>query len=94
MLVDQGQGKALGRALTLGFDVDCSARGTVAVVDGARVLLTPLRLALVPPPLASLAVSLPAPAVCVALRDCGGAEVCSLSWKITRLNARAARRRF
>ena len=68
----------MARALTLGFDVDCSARGTAAVVDGGRVLLTPLRLALVPPPLASLAVSLPAPAHCVALRDCGGAEACSL----------------
>jgi len=73
-----GAGAAHARTLDLGFDVDCSARGTAAVVDGARVLLTPLRLAAVPPPLAAAAVVLPAPAACVALRDCGGVEVGAL----------------
>ncbi|KAK9834184.1 hypothetical protein WJX81_006434 [Elliptochloris bilobata] len=75
VLADQGGNRTLERTLTLGFDVDCSARGTAAVVDGARVLLTPLGLAIVPPPLAAVAVALAAPAACVALRDCGGAEV-------------------
>lgn len=75
MLAALGRGKTLVRTLSFGFDVDCSARGTAAVVDGARVLLTPLRLVVLPPPLASVAVTLPAPAACVALRDAGGAEV-------------------
>jgi elongator complex protein 1 len=49
-----------------------SALGTAAVVDGASVLLTPLRLAVTPPPMAAAALALPAPAACLALRDAGG----------------------
>lgn len=46
-----------------------SALGTAAVVDGAAVLLTPLRESIVPPPLCAAAVALPAPPLAIALRS-------------------------
>ncbi|KAG2485392.1 hypothetical protein HYH03_015878 [Edaphochlamys debaryana] len=53
--------------LRLGWDVASSARGTAAVVDGCRVLLTPLRHGLVPPPMCAAAVELPEAAVDVSV---------------------------
>jgi elongator complex protein 1 len=60
-----------------GLEACASERGTAAVIDGRRLLLTPLRLALVPPPLAAAELRAPAPACCVALRSHGAAEVCA-----------------
>lgn len=51
-----------------------SARGTAVVVDGAALLLTPLRHTVVPPPLCAAAAALPAAVACVAIRDCGEGE--------------------
>lgn len=52
-----------------------SERGTAAAIDGRRLLLTPLRHALVPPPLCAAELRVPAPACCIALRDHSSAEV-------------------
>jgi IKI3 family len=46
----------------------CSRRGTAAVVDGARLLLTPLQHELVPPPMASVVTACPAPVQSVSFR--------------------------
>lgn len=51
-----------------------SARGTAIVVDGASLLLTPLRHTVVPPPLCAATAVLPAASACVAIRDCGEGE--------------------
>jgi hypothetical protein len=51
-----------------------SAKGTAVVVDGRRLLMTPLRHALVPPPMCAAAAELPAPAVALALGDAGSCE--------------------
>ncbi len=46
-------------ALGLGWDVCCSVLGTAAVADGRALLLTPLRLGLVPPPMCAARALLP-----------------------------------
>ncbi len=56
-----------------------SERGTAAVIDGAKLLITPLGLAVVPPPLSAVVLLAPAPASCVAIRDFTGAEVLASS---------------
>jgi elongator complex protein 1 len=63
---------AEGSVSFLSFIWECcvSSYGTVAVVDGTSVLLTPLRQNIVPPPLCTAAVECPAPVVAVALRQC------------------------
>lgn len=61
--------EGLATATSFVWDTCTSALGTVAVVDGNSVLLTPLRLTIVPPPMSAVAVALPAPAVAVALRQ-------------------------
>ena len=61
--------------LRFGREATVSARGTAVVVDGAALLLTPLRHTVVPPPLCAVAAALPAPVTCLALRDCGECEV-------------------
>ncbi|KAL6756676.1 hypothetical protein V8C86DRAFT_49237 [Haematococcus lacustris] len=66
LLVVSHEGRRLSR-LQWVWRVQGSEQGTVAVVDGARLLLTTLRHSLVPPPLCSLALSLPAPAAALAL---------------------------
>ena len=53
-----------------------SNRGTAAVIDGARILVTPLRTSVVPPPMCAAQLNLPAAARCVAFCDFGSAEVC------------------
>ncbi|EIE25950.1 IKI3-domain-containing protein [Coccomyxa subellipsoidea C-169] len=55
-----------------------SERGTAAVIDGAKVLITPLGLAVVPPPLSAVVLLAPAPASCVAIRDFTGAEAIAM----------------
>lgn len=52
-----------------------SQRGTAAVVDGRRLLLTPLRHTLVPPPMCAAPVRCSGPVACAALCDFGDAEV-------------------
>ena len=54
-----------------------SQRGTVAVVDGRRVLLTALGRECVPPPMFSAATEVPHAVQAVAIGDHGPAEVCS-----------------
>lgn len=61
-----------------------SERGTAAVIDGARLLVTPLRLAVVPPPLSAAVLTTPAPIFYVAIRDFTDAEV-QPCWPPTRL---------
>ncbi|KAL6778833.1 hypothetical protein ACKKBF_B04435 [Auxenochlorella protothecoides x Auxenochlorella symbiontica] len=51
---------------------DVSRLGTAAVLDGRRLALTPLRRAVVPPPLAAASLLLPCPALCCALRAAPG----------------------
>jgi hypothetical protein len=51
-----------------------SAKGTAAVVDGPRLLLTPLRHSLVPPPMCAAAAELPAPVAALALGESGSCE--------------------
>ncbi|KAL4852847.1 Elongator complex protein 1 [Chlorella vulgaris] len=48
---------------------DVSGRGTAVVVDGASLLLTPLRHTVVPPPMCAVTASLPAPVACLAIQD-------------------------
>lgn len=60
--------------LRFGRAPDVSPLGTAVVVDGRRLLITPLRLACVPPPMAAASALLPAAAGCLALRGGGGAE--------------------
>ncbi len=45
-----------------------SEQGTAAVVDGARLLVTPLRIAAVPPPLSAVTLLASAPILCVGHR--------------------------
>ncbi|KAK9808650.1 hypothetical protein WJX72_001296 [[Myrmecia] bisecta] len=71
LCTDDGQYRVVG----LARDVCISLRGTAAVVDGTRVLLTPLGQGLVPPPMCATAVSFAAPVQAVALRDMGQFEV-------------------
>ena len=61
--------------LQFGREATVSALGTAVVVDGAALLLTPLRHTVVPPPLCAAAAALPAPVTCLALRSFGECEV-------------------
>ena len=56
-------------------EVSVSRRGTAAVVDGARLLLTPLRHTLVPPPMCAVTARSNAPVTSVAFCDHGPCEV-------------------
>eukprot|EP00887_Chlorella_sp_A99_P002271 scaffold10.g2271.t1 len=60
--------------LLLSRQPSASALGTAVVVDGRRLLITPLRLCCVPPPMAAAQAALPAPAACVAVRNGIGRE--------------------
>ncbi|KAG2445393.1 hypothetical protein HXX76_000015 [Chlamydomonas incerta] len=53
--------------VALAWDMAVSDRGTAAVVDGRRLLLSPLRQGLVPPPMCAAAVGLPEAAVDLAI---------------------------
>ena len=55
---------------------DVSSNGTAGVVDGWRVLLTPLQRALVPPPMCAVAAVFHQPVQCIAFGDHDGNEVC------------------
>ncbi len=70
-------GTAEGELHSMHFvsDACVSALGTAAVVDGASVLLTAMRLAIVPPPMCTATLACWAPVSCVALRDGCGSEV-------------------
>ena len=61
------------------YEPTVSARGTAAVVDGRRLMLTPLRLSVLPPPLCSVQALLPAPISHVAFCDHGSCEVITFS---------------
>lgn len=61
--------------LDLAMDRLVSNRGTAVVVDGARLLVTPLQRALVPPPMCAAAADLPAPVQCCAFGQHNGNEV-------------------
>lgn len=64
-------------AVQVGFawEPSVSARGTAAVVDGCCLMLTPLRLSVLPPPLCSLQAVLPSPISLLAFCDHGPSEV-------------------
>lgn len=68
--------------VTLDMQSSASERGTAAVVDGNRLLVTPLRIAAVPPPLSAVVLEAQAPIVCIGHRHGGSSEVrtalCSL----------------
>lgn len=61
--------------VTLATHTDVSFLGSVAVIEGDRVLVTPLRHGVLPPPLAAARVQLPAAANCVAWAQHHGCEV-------------------
>ena len=61
------------------FAADVSPRGSVAVIDGSEVLLTPLRLAVVPPPLCAARVSTPHAVFAVAWGEVNGCECLALA---------------
>ena len=65
----------VSKQVSFGVQNCVSERGTAAVIDGAKLLVTPLRLAIVPPPLSAVALLAPAPVSCVAIRDFAEAEV-------------------
>ena len=52
-----------------------SERGTAAVIDGSRLLVTPLRRAAVPPPLSAVVLEAQAPVLCVTHRHGCASEV-------------------
>ena len=52
-----------------------SCRGTAAVIDGDKLLLTPLRHVVIPPPLAAVTARTSAPVDRLAFCDVGDAEV-------------------
>lgn len=52
--------------LGLGTNTDVSRLGTALVIDDCRVLITPLRQCIVPPPLAAVTATCPAPVQSVA----------------------------
>ena len=66
---------ALRLQVTFTSTYAASQRGTVAVVDGRRVLLTALGRECVPPPMFSAAAQVPHAVQAVAIRDQGPAEV-------------------
>ena len=53
-----------------------STNGTAAVVDGCRVLLTPLQRALLPPPMCAVVAVYHQPVQCIAFGSHEGNEVC------------------
>ena len=55
-----------------------SDHGTAAVVDGGRVLITPLQRALIPPPMCAAAADFPGPVQCCAFGEHQGTQVCLL----------------
>lgn len=57
------------------------------MVDGAGLLITPLRHTVVPPPMSAVAAALPAPVTCLAIRDFGDCEV---SLQLSQLPAASA----
>lgn len=59
----------------LGAGQCVSERGTAVVIDGARLLVTPLRLAAIPPPLSAVTITLPGPASCATISNFGASEV-------------------
>lgn len=63
------------KQVSFGVQNCISDRGTAAVIDGAKLLVTPLRLAIVPPPLSAVTLLAPAPVSCVAIRDFTDSEV-------------------
>ena len=76
--VSNGHGGNLDWAaaqVTFTYEPTVSIRGSTAVIDGCRLLLTPLRHSVVPPPMCTCTVQLPAVATCVAFRDLGSDEV-------------------
>ncbi|BDA44195.1 Elongator complex protein 1 [Coccomyxa sp. Obi] len=56
-------------SVSFGVQHYTSERGTVAVIDGSKLLVTPLRLAVVPPPLSAAVLLAPSPISCLAIRD-------------------------
>lgn len=52
-----------------------SERGTAAVIDGSRLLVTPLRRTAVPPPLSAVVLEALAPVLCVTHRHGSSSEV-------------------
>ena len=53
-----------------------SQNGTAAVVDGSKLLVTPLRTSAVPPPLCAVVLEASAPILCVSHRQGTPSEVC------------------
>ena len=60
--------------VTMDLQSSTSEQGTAAVVDGSRLLVTPLRIAAVPPPLSAVTLEAQAPVVCIGHRHGGYAE--------------------
>ena len=67
-----------------------STSGTAAVVDGCRVLLTPLQRALVPPPMSAVAADFHQPVQCIAFGNHQGNEVCFAAYYSSVLESLAA----
>ena len=57
-----------------------SDKGTAAVVDGGRLLVTPLQRALIPPPMCAAAADFPGPVQCCAFGEHEGDEVLLLQY--------------
>ena len=53
-----------------------SQNGTAAVVDGSKLLVTPLRTSAVPPPLCAVVLEASAPILCIGHRQGTPSEVC------------------
>ena len=60
---------------TYAYEATVSRRGSAMVIDGHRLLLTPLRHTVVPPPMSTLQIQLPAVTTTLAFRDLGDSEV-------------------
>ena len=56
-----------------------SQNGTAAVVDGSKLLVTPLRTSAVPPPLCAVVLEASAPILCIGHRQGTPSEVCPTS---------------
>ncbi|CAL5218701.1 g412 [Coccomyxa viridis] len=71
--------KGLCSEVTLDMQSSASERGTAAVVDGNRLLVTPLRIAAVPPPLSAVVLEAQAPIVCIGHRHGGSSEAIAVA---------------
>ena len=60
--------------VTMDLQSSMSEQGTAAVVDGSWLLVTPLRIAAVPPPLSAVILEAQAPVVCIGHRHGGCSE--------------------